>query len=76
MFSYSPSLFLFIGVKIPVSARVLCAAVPRSVKIDRGYMQDLSSVARSCTYVRSSFWWKYAREPQFGAAKVYEPEIR
>lgn len=37
----------------------------RAVKIDRGYMQDLSSIARSCTYVYKveSFRWKYAREP-------------
>lgn len=40
----------FIGVKIPLE---FYAPRCRAVKIDRGYMQDLSSVARSCTYIRS-----------------------
>lgn len=44
----------------------------RAVKIDPGYMQDLSSVARSCTYVRSRVSDGNTRVNQFGTTKVYE----
>lgn len=65
-----------IGVKIPVPARVFMRPRCRSVKIDRGYMQDLSSAfARSCTYGQE-FPVEMQVRNQFGIAKVCQAAIR